>query len=55
MGEGGCSREQAMPVSFLAQRRMHCKFIRTNDCSMNSVKFKIRGQKDFPQVPDDSG
>lgn len=49
------SIEQGMAVSFLIQRRMHCKHIEINECSMNSAKFKIAGQKGFLQVPDDLG
>ena len=48
------STEQAMAVPCLAQR-MHGKCICINEDSMNSAKFKILGQKDFLQVPDDSG
>lgn len=49
------SIEQGMAGSFLAQSRMHSKHIRIQECSMNSAKFKILGQKDFLQAPDYSG
>lgn len=49
------SIEQGMAGSPLAQSRMHSKHIRIQECSMNSAKFKILGQKDFLQAPDYSG
>lgn len=53
-GRVGCM-EQAAAVSFLAQRRMHCKGIWANECSVNCAKFKILGQKHFLYFPGDSG